>query len=267
MDINRLRSMCLNYVNDQMEVRSFGDGFMVWLPTRYADDDAVSLSVVPSAGGWMISDDGTTYSRLLDAGVPLTTGMGSEAWARLARPGTGWVPNDTPEDGCIKAVGEEKELASLLWLVGNCAVRAEALEFTGRRTHPRPFASKVTDRLNRIISSTPGDYIVRPGGKVRLNSGRERRMTATLERDNNIALALQAVGGRSREARVDSHDACYAAFGPSRLPRERRLAIAIGNRAMWEPGLIEELEEVTPVAFFDSQSDVDRAVKHALMNA
>ena len=89
MKAKTLTTKYLSALNDGFEAVETDDGFVVWMPAYYSDDDGVILSVRRAAGGWTVTDDGSTLSGLRTRGAATDAPAFLEAWGRLARPGPG----------------------------------------------------------------------------------------------------------------------------------------------------------------------------------
>jgi hypothetical protein len=264
MEPNEIKSAYLSALNDHLEVVPYGAGFLAWLPLRHSDDDAICLSIEPHNGGWLVGDQGSTLTRLQSTGAVLEHDRFQEAWARLSRPGDGFVPGDAdPME--IRAWGPEAEVGTLLARVGEAALRAEGLTFM---VEPRRRANSFGERVARRVQIDVSDRaFVRTNGKVQMSSGRQRQVTATVEREGKVLGAIQALGGQTKQDRQRSHDVAYAIFGPSSLPRDQRLVVANGTIGGWEAAMIEELRDVADVQFFDERGAVEKGVERLLANA
>lgn len=79
MNTDELRSAYLSAVGSHMEITETPSGYVVWAPLFYSDGDGVVLSVYPDAGGWLITDEGSTLSHLIDSGASVDGAVFTEA--------------------------------------------------------------------------------------------------------------------------------------------------------------------------------------------
>lgn len=268
MDARSIKGQFLSHVNDAMEVVEAGEGFFAWMPMAYSDDDAVCLAVLPDHGGWRVTDQGSTLNRLRSTGTGTSGERFDAAWEALTRPASGFIPDDR-EEGVISAWGSDEEVGRLLQLVSQASLRAEGLNWMAASGSRKRFADRVATRLSTAFHNWGVDRRVdfRTNSPLPLRSGRTKRVTATVERDGDPLLAVQALGGGTRDLRERSFERCYATFGPATLPRDRRLAIAIGDADAWDSHLIEELNEFSDVVFFDRPNQVEQALRELLSSA
>ena len=82
MDAQKLTSLVVREMNDQIAVRSYGHGFLMALPLTYWDDDRVTLFVEPFEAGFRVTDRGATAVRLQMSGMNITTPRVSASWSR-----------------------------------------------------------------------------------------------------------------------------------------------------------------------------------------
>ncbi len=251
-----LRSQLLGYFNDEVSVEPYGDGgFLIWMPLFHSSGDGVSLTVRPESGGWLVSDDGTTLAALDPFGELSERDRFQESWGRLARPGNGHVPADSvgPE---IAAWAPASDLAGVVFRVLEASLRAEGLAYCASKSVGRSDASSMV--YQAVADVAPR---VQRNAKITMRSGRTRQVTAgVMDEHDQLRVAVQAMTGRTRELRNRSHDTAYSIFGTSRLPRERRLVVAVGSHSMWESFLIAEVEEVAVVRFLDDPDSVYREI-------
>lgn len=82
MDPQKLASLVVREVNDEIAVREFGHGFLMVLPLTYWDDDRITLFIEPFENGFRVTDRGATAVRLHMTGMNLDSAKVSEAWQR-----------------------------------------------------------------------------------------------------------------------------------------------------------------------------------------
>ena len=261
MDIHSLRSAYLNIVDDGLQAFETPDGFMVWVPLYHSDGDGVAISVRPSDGGWIISDDGSTYSALRSAGAAVATPAFDTAWETLSRPGNGFVPNDdaTPEE--ISAWATDSSLGAAINSVALACVRGEGLNVLKTSDRPTRFSITVGARLRLLVSDARAKlagFTCQPGN-VLMKSGRSRQVGALLSLDHQTIAAFQPLAGSSASSRESSFEHCYTLFAQADLERDRRIAVVRSPDA-WKTEILDELSDVaTLVPWSDSGRDFDAA--------
>ena len=135
MNTDELRSAYLSAVGSHMEITETPSGYVVWAPLFYSDGDGVVLSVYPDAGGWLITDEGSTLSHLIDSGASVDGAVFTEAWSSLARP-----------NEFIQTWTDDASLGEAIHDVAVAAIRAEGLAYVresrnNRRRFPQPSAA------------------------------------------------------------------------------------------------------------------------------
>lgn len=260
MDIHSLRTAYLDTVNDGLQAFETPDGFMVWVPLYHSDGDGVTLTVRHNLDGWIVTDDGSTYSWLRSVGAPVDSAAFIDAWTRLSRPGSGFIPNDGSDAREISAWGEEPELGILLNDVALASVRAEGLSILKSSGQTNRFDSTVRERL-RFLSAD--DRAKRAGfscgsGRVAMKSGRTRHVAALVMHDDTPVAAFQALAGRTSSARESSFEHCYALFSQAELEHDRRIAV-IASPDQWQSEVLSELRDVATVLPWNIAEDVDHA--------
>lgn len=260
MDIHSLRTAYLDTVNDGLQAFETPDGFMVWVPLYHSDGDGVTLTVRHNLDGWIVTDDGSTYSWLRSMGAPVDSAAFIDAWTRLSRPGSGFIPNDGSDAREISAWGEEPELGILLNDVALASVRAEGLSILKSSGQTNRFDSTVRERL-RFLSAD--DRAKRAGfscgsGRVAMKSGRTRHVAALVMHDDTPVAAFQALAGRTSSARESSFEHCYALFSQAELEHDRRIAV-IASPDQWQSEVLSELRDVATVLPWNIAEDVDQA--------
>lgn len=265
MDVKTLTSKYLSAINDGVEALQTPDGFIVWMPTYYSDGDGVVLSVRRAAGGWMITDDGSTMSNLHTQGAAIESPTFAEAWRKLARPAGDFIPGDQgPEDGEITAWATDTSLGDALNLVALAAVRAEGLAFIREREGGERFATKIGKRIGFLLNSAElVDRGLTRGRSLTLQSGRSKRVTASIERNGSTLAVLQAVGGRDDTARERAFERCFTMFSRAQIDQERRYAV-VESTEDWDSTVLADLREVGQVLAYRTQSDFDREFKRVV---
>ena len=154
MKAKTLTTKYLGALNDGFEAVETDDGFVVWMPAYYSDDDGVILSVRRAAGGWAITDDGSTLSGLRTRGAATDAPAFLEAWGRLARPAGDFVPGQASNNGEITGWATDETLGDVLNLVALASVRAEGLAFIRERGSAERFPARVGRRITSLMSAT-----------------------------------------------------------------------------------------------------------------
>ena len=251
MDAKTLTSKYLTAINDGVEALQTPDGFIVWMPTYYSDGDGVVLSVRRTTGGWMITDDGSTMSNLHTQGAAIESPTFTEAWRKLARPAGDFIPGDRgPQDGEITAWATDSSLGDTLNLVALAAVRAEGLAFIREREGGERFATKIGKRVEFLLNSAElVDRGLTKGRTLALQSGRSKRVTASIERNGRALAVLQAVGGRDDNARERAFERCFTMFSRAQIDQARRYAV-VESAEEWDKTILSDLQEVGQVLVY-----------------
>ncbi|CAM2996784.1 DUF1828 domain-containing protein [Saccharomonospora xinjiangensis] len=248
MDEKKIAPALLSYVNDDVVVTPYGHGHLVTTPMRFYDDDRVTLFVERYEGGVRVTDQGTTAMRLHMADVNIDSPSVSEAWRRsVAALGSDSI---AAEEGIIAAWGDDERLGRLVFAVAEAVLRIDQLRWLAPANRPIPFRDRVVSRLIDIAGSHGK---VTPRAPLPQKSGRVRQVTAAVGDHETNRVYVQAVtpgdGGRAVEH-------CYYLFSHTDVPRERTLAVASGSRGSWPDDLVNELDDVTEVAFYDQPGQV-----------
>lgn len=82
LDAQKLTSLVVREMNDEITVMDYGHGLLMTLPLTYWDDDRVTLFVEPFESGYRVSDRGSTAVRLHMTGMNVETAKVAEAWRR-----------------------------------------------------------------------------------------------------------------------------------------------------------------------------------------
>ena len=178
MKAKTLTTKYLGALNDGFEAVETDDGFVVWMPAYYSDDDGVILSVRRAAGGWTVTDDGSTLSGLRTRGAATDAPAFLEAWGRLARPAGDFVPGRDSDDGEITGWATDETLGDVLNLVALASVRAEGLALIRERGSAERFPARVGRRITSLMSAAEcTDRGLVRGSTVGLVSGRRTPST------------------------------------------------------------------------------------------
>ena len=113
MNTDELRSAYLSAVGSHMEITETPSGYVVWAPLFYSDGDGVVLSVYPDAGGWLITDEGSTLSHLIDSGASVDGAVFTEAWNSLARPNE-FIPASSTDAESIQTWTDDASLGEAI---------------------------------------------------------------------------------------------------------------------------------------------------------
>lgn len=266
MDAKAIRCCYLNTVNDQFDVTPISGGFVVWMPLYHSDGDGVTLTVRGDEQGWHVSDDGSTLSTLRSDGAAVDAPAFKEAWSALARPGSGFVPNDPGiASGEILAWSQTEQLGDTLNSVALASVRAEGLAFMREREGKQQFARTVRERLEFLLKTPRLSKLGITGGPgtVQLRSGRSKNVTATLETGRSTLAAFQAIGGRDKQTRESSYEHCFTIFSQAEISRDALFAV-VRQAHTWDSAIINEIRDVSTVIDYESPTDLDAAVNEVV---
>ena len=154
MNTDELRSAYLSAVGSHMEITETPSGYVVWAPLFYSDGDGVVLSVYPDAGGvvlsvypdaggWLITDEGSAFSHLIDSGASVDGAVFTEAWSSLARPNE-FIPASSTDAESIQTWTDDASLGEAIHDVAVAAIRAEGLAYVREsRNNRRRFSTTI----------------------------------------------------------------------------------------------------------------------------
>ncbi|KDN23231.1 hypothetical protein [Amycolatopsis rifamycinica] len=247
MDDSKIKTSVLSQVNDLLEIREYGHGYLLTLPLAFYDDDLITLFVEPYEGGVRVSDQGTTAMRLHMADLDLETPRVVEAWTRSIASLGGQAL--TAEDGMVGGWGDVSNVGQLVLNVAEATLRVDQLRWLANEKRPVQFR----DRVVRTIGSVaPRPEYVTPNAPLPQTSGRTRQVTAAVGPDTDNRIYVQAMSASSRDQAAEH---CYYVFSHTDVPRERVLAVAAGRRDSWPAAVLNELDDVTDVAFYGEGTD------------
>ncbi|NKQ59376.1 hypothetical protein HFP15_41735 [Amycolatopsis sp. K13G38] len=248
MDGAKISTSVLSLVNDQLDVKPYGHGHLITLPLAFYDDDQITLFAEPFEGGVRVTDQGTTAMRLHMADVDLQNARVADSWNRsVAALG---VKSLAAEEGIVGAWGTVDEIGRLVLMVAEAALRVDQLRWLATDRRPVQFRDRVVSQLNAIARANEQ---VTPNAPLPQTSGRTRQVTAAVGLDHERRVYVQAMGASNREQAAEH---CYYVFSHTKVPRDRVLAVAAGTRDAWSSALLDELGQVTDVAFFDERDDL-----------
>lgn len=247
MDAQKIRSALLSQLNDEISVIGYGHGQLVTLPFAYYDGDLVTVFVEPFEGGLRVTDQGATALRLQMADVDLGNAKVAEGWKRSVA-GLGEKAL-AAEEAVVAAWGAQEQVGDLVQEVAQASLRIDQLRWLAHQTRPVRFRDQVVARLTSVAGTH--DRVL-PNALLRQQSGRQRSVTAVVERAQR-SVYVQALSGKDRDAAAEH---CFYIFSHAALAPGQRLAIAAGRRGDWSAELLDELSAVTDVAFFDQDDDV-----------
>lgn len=264
MDEHKLSALVMSRLNDGMAVRAYGHGFLVAMPLAYWDEDSVTLFVEPFEDGYRVTDQGSTALRLHMLGLNPATPRVSEAWARSVAALNLFNPGE--EELELAHFTSAAELGGAVVKVAEASLRVDQLRWLHTNQKPVRFGDRVVKHLGAFIGDRAD---VRPNAPVRLRHGRERKVTAAVEtQDDREILFVQAVGGTSNETRERAVEHCTFLFKQAEaLDSSQCLAVASGHRDDWDPYFTNTLAEASEVAFFDEPGGLDAIVLRQLTNA
>ncbi|MFS8104838.1 DUF1828 domain-containing protein [Lentzea alba] len=256
MDDAKIISSILSAVNDGSVVTSYGHGWLITTPMRFYDDDRVTLFVEQYERGIRVTDQGTTAMRLHMADVNLDSPKIMEAWRRsVAALGQ---YSTAAEAGVIAAWGESTDLGHLTLRVAEATMRVDQLRWISQERKPVRFTEQVVEQIR---SSLHAPELVTPRAALPLRSGRKRQVTAAIGDDPDSRIYVQAVAGGNADSRERSVEHCAYLFHYAlNIPRPRRIVVASGTRNEWPSEILQELSDVSEIAFFGERGDVARLV-------
>ncbi|MGW4520111.1 hypothetical protein [Amycolatopsis sp. NPDC004378] len=256
MDESKIKSSVLSQVNDVIDVREYGHGHLLTLPLAFYDDDLITLFVEPFEAGVRVTDQGTTAMRLHMADLDLDNPRVVEAWSRsVASLGHQSL---TVEDGTVGGWGDTSQVGRLVLAVAEAVLRVDQLRWMVQDRRPVRFRDRVVRTISSIASAPEQ---VTPNAALPQRSGRTRQVTAAVGPDMDNRVYVQAMGKSNRDQAAEH---CYYVFKHTDVPRNRVLAVAAGRREAWPDVVLGELSEVTDVAFFDEQGDVQAKLSERL---
>jgi hypothetical protein len=261
VDASRLVAAVLSKINDHTVITPYGHGQLVSLPLHYFDGDRVKLFVEPFQDGVRVTDRGVTLMRLNMADLTLTSPRVIDAWNRsVANLDLFDFGNDL---GQISAWGSEEDIGDLIIKVAEASMRIDQLRWLTIDRRPTRFPERV---ISKLISSVGHPEEVLPQALLPQRSGRNRKVTAAVGLVADTRMYVQAVGGgANRDAQEKSVEHCFYLFQlAEQVPRDRRLAIAAGRREDWPSQVIDELNVVSDIAFFEETSELSSILRRRL---
>lgn len=253
IEATKLKGELLGYWNDQIDVLEYGEGHLLHLPWRYADDDAVSLFIEPFGDQVRITDHGSTYGRLTETGKLDGSGRFASAWkSALGAVRSHDFGGSYPDE--ISVVCERGDVPEWISTIASACLRAEQTELVAnpyRRV--KRFDTRVVNQVERFAEGHGVRLDRRPA--VHLKSGRDRHVTARAVPTIGTTVWLQAVGGNKPDDRETQLDRCYYTFSHGEFGQDRRIAVLSGVREQWPSGIGSELESaVDAVVFLDESA-------------
>jgi len=255
VDKRTVISALLGSINDEIATHEYGDGLLVDLPLTYSDGDSVRLMVEPMGTGVKVSDQASSYERLLMADVNPDSGKVAEAIAATIR--TARLSNVGGEVDEIATFGPLEDLGTMLISVAQAAIRVEQLRWLALRRTPVRFSERVVERVRAMAQQK---WHVERNAAIPLTSGRQRVVTLSVAAPEATAY-VQALSTRDRE---QSAEHCFYLFSWSDVPSGTRVAALDGHRTEWPNELVSELSTVADVEFFANTESFERAIGRAL---
>lgn len=256
MEASRISAAILSQLNDHVEVRKYGHGHLATLPLGFYDNDLVTLFIEPYEDGVRVSDQGTSALRLQMADVDLDSPRVVEAWRRSVV--TLGAQSLATEDAQVGAWGSREDLGRLIFMVAEAMLRIDQLRWLATDRQPVRFRDRVVSKLVDITRSAEN---VTPNAPLPQTSGRTRQVTAAVGSSSESRIYVQALSTNNREYAAEH---CYYVFSHTAVPRERVLAVAAGNSDSWPRTLLNELGNVTDIAFFEEKNDVRTKLQNQL---
>ncbi|TSI11985.1 hypothetical protein [Brevibacterium aurantiacum] len=256
MNEQSIKAALLRCVNDKTDVHDYDGDFLVDMPFKRVDGDAVRLLVEWQNGQYRISDRGDGLESVLDAGINVDSG--------IARSTIGDIRRSVRIDGLaagdyeLSALVPEERIGCMLNDIAIASIRIEGLTVLAQSRPPRNFASSVGETLKRLFG---------PVGAVKFRApmpqtgNRTRRVTASIEVSGKTVF-VQAVGRSDIEGSVAK---CFYAFNRSMAPKLRRVSALQGFEGDWDEEQVHDLSEVSKVVFpEESSQEFGMAVNDAL---
>jgi len=260
MDAQKLTSLVVREMNDEITVRDYGHGFLMTLPLTYWDDDRVTLFVEPFESGYRVTDRGSTAVRLHMIGMNVETPKVAESWRRSIATLNLFNPGN--EELELAHFTDADQLGESILKVAEATLRIDQLRWLYSAHTPARFPDKVVRRLVRAVGERAA---VRPNAPMKLRHGRIRQVTAAVGTDERSQVYVQAVGGSNRETRERAVEHCTHLFDYAEgLDSNQRLAIVSGTREEWKNYYIETLAESAEVAFYGEPDQLDEVLKRRL---
>lgn len=248
-----IKTSVLSEINDHLVTVEYGDGWLIQTPLSYSDGDTVSVFVEPLNGLFRISDRAEAVDRLIEAHVDPDGGKAADG-VHAARALFSPVASDRYE---VATCVEQGKLGESIFDVAAAALRIEQLRWLARDLPVVTYEDKLIDRVGAVARSHAWPFT--RGPKVTLRRGRKKRITATVEGPRGETW-IQAVAGNDRNAAAER---CYYTFDRGQVPSDRRIAALAGTAATWDRALLDDLEEVGRVAFFDVPHSLEDVVEAA----
>ena len=263
MDAQKLTSLVVREMNDEITVRHYGHGFLMTLPLTYWDDDRVTLFVEPFESGYRVSDRGSTAVRLHMTGMNVEAPKVVESWRRSVAALNLFNPGD--EDLELAHFTDADQLGESILKIAEASLRIDQLRWLHSAQIPVRFPDKV---VRRLVKAAGERAAVRPNAPMKLRHGRIRQVTAAVGTDERRQIYVQAVGGSNRETRERAVEHCTHLFDYAEgLDFDRRLAIVSGTRDEWNDYYIETIAESAEVAFYGEPDQLDEVLKRRLAPA
>ena len=261
MNEQRIAGAVLSGLNDDLAVTPYAHGYLVSLPLFFFDNDRVKLFVEPLERGVKVSDRGLTAMRLVMSDVKMD---GERIHKAIVRSSSGYRSQFDADEGEIAALGDEEDLADLIFDVGSAAIRVDQLRWMTQERRPASFRDQVVARLIEVVGGRKN--LITPNDTVKLRSGRKKQVTASVHRDESSLLDVedlvyvQALNGTNRTTMEEAVDRCYHMFSLAGLDRAKLVAVASGSKSDWPDPLITEMSEVSTVAFFDDREKLSKLI-------
>lgn len=172
-------------------------------------------------------------------------------------------------EGEIAALGDEENLADLIFGVGSAVIRVDQLRWMAQERRVGSFRERVVDRLVEVVGGRKN--LVTPNDTIQLRSGRKKHVTASVHKGNgnlfdfDHVVYIQALSGTNRETMEAAVDRCYHMFHQAEVDKVKRVAVASGSESDWPEPLIAEMNEVSTVAFFDDREALSKLISDRVL--
>jgi hypothetical protein len=262
LEPGRIVSAVLSGLNNDISITPYAHGFLISLPLFFYDDDRVKLFVEPHGSGVKVGDRGLTSMRLTMSDVNFSARRVQEA---LAQSVDGHLLHLDAEGGEISSFGSMGDLPDLVFAVASAVLRVDQIRWLAIERRPVAFRDKVVHELIEVAGQ---NNRVIPHATISLRSGRKKQVTAAVGPETPTLdappLYVQALSGQDSDARESAVARCFHLFSFAVASRDHLIAVASGTRSDWPESLVEEVSQVSTVAFFEERGSVAETVGRKL---
>lgn len=251
-----VKASLLRCVNDKTDVLDYDGDYLVDMPFKRVDGDAVRLLVERHNDEFRVSDRGDGLESLLDAGVNIDSGAAREAIKQIKRSVA--LDGLSADDYELSALVSADRVGCILNDIAIASIRIESLTALSQNRPARKFSTVISKELSGLFSEVADVKLRAPMPQT---GHRTRTVTASVSLNNRTAY-VQAVGRSDLEGSVAK---CYYAFSRSTVPQLRRISALQGVENDWDEEQVHDLNEVSNVVFPEqSIASLDEVVRSAL---